>query len=436
MNENRDLEEAKINKLKEQLQDAEKEKKLAEIQYDGLKDTITRLQEENESLNKNYGELEMRVLHDKENFVELMNKMNIENEELKKKIEMLMQLNKQEKKRFMWSAKAKEGGDAGDVNLKGEGNVRAFGGSGIVLPSSVSQRIVAHQRQTTSVRYDPSGGDCVATSSEDSTVKVWNTGNGKMLKSFRSGSGNVVLGLDISGNLIAACGSDRMCRIWNIRTERLIHQLVGHSQKVTSSRLIDGDKMVLTASADRSMKVWDITRHTYRQTVTMRHSSTSNCIDISYDSVTAASGHLDGGVRFWDIRTADRTADITELHNNGVTSVNFNPSNNAEVLTTGRDSIVKLIDVRKSGEELQSFRHTDFLIDLTYAACAISPDGKHAAVGSANGDIFIWRTLDGNLERQLKGHDAGVVSVAWDRGGSNGQQFASVDKKGCLLLWA
>jgi WD40 repeat protein len=43
-----------------------------------------------------------------------------------------------------------------------------------------------------------------------------------MYKSFRGGSGNVVLGLDICGSLVAACGTDKMCRIWNTRTERLV----------------------------------------------------------------------------------------------------------------------------------------------------------------------------------------------------------------------
>ena len=86
--------------------------------------------------------------------------------------------------------------------------------------------------------------------------------------------------------------------------------------------------------------------------------------------------HVSLGVRFWDIRSSERTAEITDLHSNGVTSVHFNPKNNAEVLTTGRDSIVKLIDVRKSGQVLQSFFHSDFQIDLSYAGCTLSPDGK------------------------------------------------------------
>ncbi len=68
------------------------------------------------------------------------------------------------------------------------------------------------------------GGDYIATASEDSTVKLWNTGSGKMLKSFRGGSSNVILGLDIFGPLVAACGTDKMCRIWNARTERLVRE--------------------------------------------------------------------------------------------------------------------------------------------------------------------------------------------------------------------
>jgi autophagy-related protein 16 len=157
---------------------------------------------------------------------------------------------------------------------------------------------------------------------------------------------------------------------------------------------------------------------------------------MSYDGVTAVSGHLDGGVRFWDVRSGERTGEVSELHGGGVTSVNFNPNNNAEILTMGRDSTVKLVDVRQAGQELQTFQHADFKTDLSYSSCAISPDGAYAAAGSSLGTIFIWKTLDGSLERQLKGHDASIAAVAWDRGGSNGQQFASVDIKGNLLLWA
>jgi len=60
------------------------------------------------------------------------------------------------------------------------------------------------------------------------------------------------------------------------------------------------------------------------------------------------------------------------------------------------------------------------------------PDDNYAAAGSSTGNVFIWKTLDGTLEKQLQGHETCVVAVAWDRGGGNGQQFASVDSKEIL----
>jgi autophagy-related protein 16 len=86
--------------------------------------------------------------------------------------------------------------------------------------------------------------------------------------------------------------------------------LVGHSHKITCVRLFNDGKGVITGSADRSLIVWDISRQTYRQTGTFRHSSTANTVDVGIDSTIAVTGHLDGGIRFWDIHSGDRSADI------------------------------------------------------------------------------------------------------------------------------
>ena len=67
---------------------------------------------------------------------------------------------------------------------------------------------------------------------------------------------------------------------------------------------------MITGSADRSLKVWDISRQTYRQTATFRHNSTANNVDVGIDSTIVATGHVDGGIRFWDVHSGDRRADI------------------------------------------------------------------------------------------------------------------------------
>jgi autophagy-related protein 16 len=134
----------------------------------------------------------------------------------------------------------------------------------------------------------------VATASSDANVKVFDTSNGHLEATFSAGGRQPLIGVDIGGDIVCGCGADKTCRVWHQQTKRMIHQLAGHSQKITCVRLFPGEKSIITGSADRSIRVWDISRHIYTQTTTFRHSSTSNCIDVCSETNTAASGHLDG----------------------------------------------------------------------------------------------------------------------------------------------
>ena len=209
------------------------------------------------------------------------------------------------------------------------------------------------------------------------------------------------------------------------------------------------------------MKVWDIRQRTYRQTVTMRHGSTIFSVDVGSNGVDVVTGHHDGGLRFWDTRSGERTMDIKGMHDNSITSVQFNPVDGTQVLTNGLDSCLKIVDVR-TGAAIHTLRHANFHTAQSWAASSYSPNGKIqfsallqafikrlnslpccitgsfvAAGSSSTGDIFVWDSEDGTLKRRLEeGHGTGVVGFAWGRGGNSGQQVASVDRKGCLVLWA
>lgn len=129
--------------------------------------------------------------------------------------------------------------------------------------------------------------------------------------------------------------------------------------------------------------------------------------------------------------------DITGLHENSITSVQFNPVDSTQVLTNGLDSCLKIVDVR-TGTAIQTLRHAQFHTAQSWASCSFSGNGLYAAAGSSStGNIFVWNVEDGSLKKKLEeGHGAGVAGFAWGRGGNSGQQVASVDRKGCLVLWA
>lgn len=211
---------------------------------------------------------------------------------------------------------------------------------------------------------------------------------------------------------------------------------MGHANKITCVRLFGNERAVITGSADRSLKVWDISRKTYRQTTTLRHGSTCYSVDVASDSFTTVSGHMDGGLRFWDVRTGERTADMEGLHDGSITSVQFSPTTATQVLTNGKDNCLKLIDMR-TGKTINTMKDDSFFTTYNWSSAAISPDGHYATSVSGNeGELFVWNLLDGSLVRKLKGHEVGAGGVAWGDGGSSGQQVSSVDRNGKLLMWA
>jgi autophagy-related protein 16-1 len=128
---------------------------------------------------------------------------------------------------------------------------------------------------------------------------------------------------------------------------------------------------------------------------------------------------------------------IAGIHEGGITSVQFNPSDSTQVLTNSLDSSLKIVDVR-TGTAVQTLRHAEFSTSHGWSRSVYSPDGRYVASGSSsNGNVFVWDTSNGELKAKLSGgHQAGVVGIDWCRGGSGGQQVASIDRKGVLVLWA
>lgn len=127
---------------------------------------------------------------------------------------------------------------------------------------------------------------------------------------------------------------------------------------------------------------------------------------------------------------------IAAIHEGGITSVQFDPTNATQVLTNSMDSSLKIVDIRTC-TAVQTLRHPEFQTSHTWSKSVFSPDGRYVAAGSSsNGTIFVWDVSDGKIKKRLPGHTSGVCGIDWSRGGSSGQQVASIDRKGSLILWA
>ncbi len=64
---------------------------------------------------------------------------------------------------------------------------------------------------------------------------------------------------------------------------------------------------------------------------------------------------------------------------------------------------MKLIDVRQLSV-VSTFSDERLRIGMNWSRSCISPDSSFVASGSADGNLFVWNTMNEKLETILKGH--------------------------------
>jgi WD40 repeat protein len=109
------------------------------------------------------------------------------------------------------------------------------------------------------VAFSPDGKR-IATASTDHTAKVWDAETGKELHTLRGQDGWVrTVAFSPDGKWVATGGGrDNEARLWDAETGKHVHTLVGHSSWVHWVAFSPDSKRVVTASQDKSAKVWNI----------------------------------------------------------------------------------------------------------------------------------------------------------------------------------
>jgi WD40 repeat protein len=212
------------------------------------------------------------------------------------------------------------------------------------------------------------------------------------------------------GRQALSASADRTLRLWDIATGQTVRIFEGHTSWVSACAFSPNGTFALSASGDRTLRLWDIaTGQTVR--VFVGHSDGVNSCAFSPDGKLALSASGDRTLRLWDIATG-QTIHVLEGHNDDVAGCAFSP-NGELALSSSDDRTLWLWDVA-TGQAVGVLEgHTGGV-----RACAFGPDGTLALSASDDRTLRLWDVATGQTVQVLKGHVLGVESCTFSADGS------------------
>ncbi|XP_050236347.1 DENN domain and WD repeat-containing protein SCD1 [Mercurialis annua] len=185
--------------------------------------------------------------------------------------------------------------------------------------SQLLEELKGHNAQVSCVRM--LSGERVLTSSHDGTVKMWDVRTDACVATVgRVPSAVLCMEYDDSTGILAAAGRDAVANIWDIRSGRQMHKLLGHTKWIRSIRMV-GDTLV-TGSDDWTARVWSVSRGTC-DAVLACHAGPILCVEYSMSDRGIITGSSDGLLRFWEIEEGGiRCVKNVTIHAASILSIN------------------------------------------------------------------------------------------------------------------
>lgn len=298
----------------------------------------------------------------------------------------------------------------------------------------IGKPFTGHTDGVWSLAFSPDSST-LASGSVDNSVILWDVGANPPLGTLVSTQQDAVLAVAYNpdGTYFATAGgninsneSDNQIYLWDPNGSP-IGTLSGHDRYITALAFSD-DGRLASASADRTVRVWNVTASETLQTFRLPIRSDFIALAFSPDGKTLAAGLVDGSIILWDTTTGSTLGQPITANEDGVLALAFSPDGKT-LASGGFDSQVILWDVATQtavGEPLLG--HTDAVNTLAY-----SPDGKILASGSRDTTIMLWDPVTRQpIDQPLVGHTDWVNSLAFNPDSS---LLVSASNDKSLALW-
>jgi WD40 repeat protein len=258
-----------------------------------------------------------------------------------------------------------------------------------------------------------------------------------------AGHSDRVLGVAVTpdGRRAVSASKDKTLKVWDLVTGSELRTLTGHSGSVNGVAVTPDGRCAVSASDDATLKVWDLESGGEVRTLA-GHSKPVNAVAVTPDGRRAVSASKDKTLKVWDLESGGEVRTLTNwgLGVIWVFGVAVTPDGRRAV-SASEDKTLKVWDLETCGELRTLRRHFSPVWGV-----AVTPDGRRAISASEDKTLKVWdleaatedKTLNlwgletGRDLLTLRGHSDSVWGVAVT---PDGRSFVSASADQTLRVW-
>jgi WD40 repeat protein len=273
----------------------------------------------------------------------------------------------------------------------------------------------------------------IASGSHDSTIKLWNTTTGQLVKSL-AGKRDFITSVAFSPNgLNLASGVEWLegkstlrgeARIWDVKQGKILQTLVGHNGAVLSVAYSPDGRLLASGGSDKKVILWDAKTGKLLN-ILEGHQGIVKSVTFSYDGRFLASGSSDQSVHIWDPKTAKLIKIYQRPYPAPINSVIFYPDDSL-LITACADRTVRFRDLRTGGLKKMLRDYKGGINSI-----ALSPNGKLLASGITDNSLRVSDIWQGTKE-VISPFDDEVTAVAFS---PDGNLLVAGSKNASIRIW-
>ena len=283
-------------------------------------------------------------------------------------------------------------------------------------------------------------GTRIATCGSDRAIGIWDARSGKQMGRLEVSRDIGAIALSPDGQFVATgtfqdnpfVGKDTAIRIRETDGGNVAHVLTGHSEPARHLRFSKDGTMLVSASNDKSIRVWDVARGKSKQVIGAKLDFLPD-LELSPDSRLVATVEPEArAIRLWDTNTGRHVRRLP-CSQGKILDISFaRDGRTVAAVTTTRWVIVWDVS---SGDPVRAVP-VDFTTasEKTVQAARVQSVGRRLCVGWALGaDFRMERTPSGLSPTCLHKQDSAISDLCFD---DPGQNLLVAWKDGTVGTWS